>query len=311
MEMRNVLCQELENLMNQDDKIIIIDADLSKANGTFSLREKFPTRALDVGIAEQNMASIAAGLASYGFKPIILSFTPFATRRICDQIAVSIAYAKQNVKIIGTDPGLAAELNGGTHMSVEDIGVLRSIPSVVIFEPVDNTQLKQALPKVINYNGPVYTRMFRKETPDIFDKINNYKFDLFKGDLIQEGSDVTIIASGILVSEALKASEILSQKNIKPEIINIHTIKPIDEEIIIKSAQKTRKVITCENHNILGGLGSAVCEVLSKNLPTPVETIGIKDIFGEVGKLQELKNKFEMTADDIVKAYYKLKTKFN
>ena len=146
---------------------------------------------------------------------------------------------------------------------------------------------------------------------DVIEYTMSYKFDLFKGDLIQEGSDVTIIASGILVSEALKASEILSQKNIKPEIINIHTIKPIDEEIIIKSAQKTRKVITCENHNILGGLGSAVCEVLSKNLPTPVETIGIKDIFGEVGKLQELKNKFEMTADDIVKAYYKLKTKFN
>lgn len=311
MEMRSVLCQELENLMNSDEKIVIIDADLSKANGTFSLREKFPKRALDVGIAEQNMASIAAGLSSCGFKPIILSFTPFVTRRICDQIAVSIAYAKQNVKIIGTDPGLAAELNGGTHMSVEDIGVLRSIPSIVIFEPVDNTQLKQSLPQIINYNGPVYIRLFRKDTPEIFNKVNNYKFDLFKGDLIQEGSDITIIASGIMVSEALKASEILSEINIKPEIINIHTIKPIDKEIIIKSAKKTKKVITCENHNILGGLGSAVCEVLSKNCPTPVETIGIKDHFGEVGKLQELKNKFEMTADDIVKAYHQLKAKFN
>lgn len=307
MEMRNVLCNELEKLMETDENIVIIDADLAKANGTHKLREKFPDRALDVGIAEQNMASVAAGLASYGFKPIILSFTPFVTRRICDQIAVSIAYAHQNVKIIGTDPGLAAELNGGTHMSVEDIGVVRSIPTMVIFEPVDNTQLKLALPQIINHPSPIYMRMFRKETPDIFD--DNYKFDLFKGDILKNGTDVTIIASGIMVDEALKAESKLSEMGVNAEIINIHTIKPIDADLIINSAKKTRKIITCENHNVIGGLTSAVCEVLSENIPTPLASIGIKDSFGEVGKLNELKAKFKMTSDDIVKAYLKLASK--
>lgn len=302
MEMRTVLFEELEKLMNIDEKIVVIDADLAKANGTHRLRERFPERALDVGIAEQNMASVAAGLSSYGFKPIILSFTPFATRRICDQIAVSIAYARQNVKIIGTDPGIAAELNGGTHMSVEDIGVVRSIPTMVVFEPVDNTQLRQAIPQIINYNGPLYMRMFRKETPDIFD--DNYKFDLFKGDIIKEGRDVTIIASGIMVDEALKASQKLSNENIDAEVINIHTIKPIDKDLIISSVKKTKKVVTCENHNIIGGLTSAVSEVLSLNYPVPLACVGIKDRFGEVGKLNELKSKFEMTFDDIVKAVY-------
>ncbi len=304
MEMRQVLCEELEKLMMQDERIVIIDADLAKANGTHSLRQKFPDRALDVGIAEQNMASIAAGLASYGFKPIILSFTPFATRRICDQISVSIAYAHQNVTIIGTDPGIAAELNGGTHMSVEDIGVVRSIPQLVVFEPVDNNQLKQALPQIINHNNAVYMRMFRKETPDVFG--NNYNFNLFKGDLIKQGKDVTIIASGIMVAEALKAEKILSNQGIDAEIINIHTIKPIDKDLVIQSAQKTKRVITCENHNLIGGLKSTVCEVLSEFCPVKIKGIGINDMFGEVGRLDELKSKFNMTAEDIVKAYHML-----
>ena len=301
--MRAVLCAELEKLMQEDKDIVVIDADLAKANGTHSLRERFPDRALDVGIAEQNMASVAAGLASYGFKPIILSFTPFVTRRICDQIAVSIAYAKQNVKIIGTDPGIAAELNGGTHMSTEDIGVLRSIPKITIFEPVDNNQLRQALPQVLSHSGAVYVRMFRKETPDIFD--DNYKFDLFKGDVVKSGNDVTIIASGIMVEEALKAEKILSSRGVDAEIINIHTIKPIDKDLIVASAKKTQKVITCENHNLIGGLKSAVCEVLSEFCPVPVVGIGINDQFGEVGKMSELKSKFKMTAEDIAEAYNK------
>lgn len=304
MEMRKVLCNELEKMMEKDENIIVIDADLAKANGTYSLREKFPDRALDVGVAEQNMASIAAGLSSYGFKPIILSFTPFATRRICDQISVSIAYAKQNVKIIGTDPGISAELNGGTHMSVEDVGVVRSIPTVVIFEPVDSIQLKQALPQIMEYNGPVYIRMFRKETPDIFDE--NYQFNLFKGDILKEGKDVTIVASGIMVEEAIKAKSLLLAIGIDAEVINMHTIKPIDEEILVKSVKKTGCIVTCENHNIIGGLKSAVSEVLLENYPVPLQSIGIQDVFGEVGRLDGLKVKFNMTADDIVKKTQKV-----
>ncbi len=300
-ELRAVLAQALIEEMHKNENIVVIDADLAKANGTMNIRKEFPERAFDVGIAEQNMASMAAGMSSYGFIPFIGSFTPFATRRICDQIAISIAYAKQNVKIIGSDPGITAELNGGTHMSVEDIGVLRSIPNLVIFEPVDNVQMKKALPQIIEHYGPVYIRMFRKVIPDVFDE-QTYEFDLFKADTIQEGRDVSIFASGIMVQESLKANEMLKEKGISAEIINIHTIKPIDAEAVLKSVAKTGCAVVCENHNLLGGLSSAVCEVTAQNNPVPVEMIGIKDHFGEVAKTPYLLNKYEMTAEHIVAA---------
>ena len=183
MQMRAIYAQELGALMERDGKIVLLDADLGKASGTLGLRERFPDRIFDCGVAEQNMASIAAGLASYGFKPWIESFTPFATRRICDQIAISICYAGMNVKIVGTDPGITAELNGGTHMSVEDVGVLRSIPGMVIFEPVDETQLRAAMPVLNAYDKCLYLRLFRKELPDIFPA--DYRFDLFKADVLR------------------------------------------------------------------------------------------------------------------------------
>lgn len=297
MEMRAVLGLELERLMESDERIVVIDADLAKANGTLFLRGKYPDRAFDVGVAEQNMASVAAGLASYGFIPFITSFCPFATRRICDQVAVSIAYAKRNVKIIGTDPGISAELNGGTHMSMEDVGVFRSIPSMVIFEPVDAVQLKKSLPEIVKHDGPVYVRLFRKTQPDIFD--DDYEFDLFKADLIMEGMDVTIAASGIMLNESLKAGEILRQKGISAEIINVHTIKPIDSDTIIRSVSKTGCIVTAENHNIIGGLRSAIAEVVCENYLVPLRSVGVEDIFGEVGMLNELKSKFGLTAEKI------------
>ncbi|MBQ2862310.1 MAG: class I tRNA ligase family protein, partial [Oscillospiraceae bacterium] len=212
MMMREAFGNTIAELMRKDERICVLDADLANCNGTAGLRKEFPERAFDVGIAEQNMASVAAGLSSYGFIPFISSFTPFATRRICDQIAISIAYAKQNVKIVGSDPGISAQLNGGTHMSMEDIGVLRSIPTMVIFEPVDNEQMIQALPQIVDYNGPVYIRMFRKECPEVFGK--DYKFDLFKADKIKEGKDVTIFASGIMVKTSLDAAEKLKAEGI-------------------------------------------------------------------------------------------------
>lgn len=299
MEMRQVLFEFFQNEMMIDDEIIIIDADLSKSNGTYKLRERFPDRAIDVGVAEQNMAGIAAGLAAYGFKPFISTFSPFATRRILDQITVSIAYANNNVKIIGTDPGISAELNGGTHMSFEDIGSLRSIPNMVILEPIDAVQLKQALPEVLSYQGPMYIRLFRKRAPEVFNS-SDYKFNLFRGDILRLGGDITIIASGILVNEAMIAASTLEEGGIDAEVISIHTIKPIDKEIIVNSAQKTGKVITCENHNTTGGLRSSVAEVLSEYYPVPIKSIGIKDNFGEVGTIPYLKERFNLTAKDIV-----------
>ena len=300
MEMRQLFAQELEKFMSENQNIVLLNADLAKPNGFGKFSEKFPERAINVGIAEQNMASIAAGMSSYGFIPFICTFTPFATRRICDQIAISICYAKQNVKIIGSDPGISAEYNGGTHMSFEDIGVLRSIPNMVIFEPVDNAQLKNLLPQIIDYKGPVYIRMFRKETPGIFDE--NEKFNLFNAKTVKEGSDVSIFCSGIMVDETLKANKILEEKGINAEIINIHTIKPIDEESIIASVHKTGAAVTVENHNIIGGLRSAVAEVLSENCPAPLRSIGIRDSFGQVGKMPYLKEVYNMSAENIVQA---------
>lgn len=298
MEMRQVLAAELEKLMAENENIVLIDSDLSKPNGLAALREKFPDRAMDIGIAEQNMACVAAGMSSYGMIPFISTFTPFATRRICDQIAISCAYAKQNVKIIGTDPGISAEFNGGTHMSMEDIGVLRSIPEVVIFEPVDNTQLRKALTQIVNYQGVVYVRAFRKTTPDIFDE--SCEFDLFKAAKLKDGKDLSIFCSGIMVSETLAANQELEARGIDAEIINIHTIKPIDRAAVVASARKTGAALTVENHNVIGGLKSAVCEVLMEACPVPLRAIGVEDKFGQVGKMPYLKEQYKMRAEDIV-----------
>ena len=298
MEMRVAFAKELDKIMQVDPRIVILDADLSKANGRAELHAKYPNRAFNVGVAEANMISIAAGMSTYGYIPFTSTFTPFSTRRVCDQIAISVAYAKQNVKIIGSDPGLTAEFNGGTHMSVEDIGVIRSIPDLVIFEPVDNTQLVKAIPQIIDYVGPVYIRMFRKVTPDVFK--DDYEFNLFKADVLSYGQDVTLIASGIMVTPALQVKDMLAKEGISVEVINVHTIKPIDVETIVASAKKTNAVVTAENHNVIGGLYSAVSETLSKHYPVPMEAIGIQDRFGQVGKLNFLIPEYLMTSADII-----------
>ncbi len=297
MEMRAVYAACLAEMMEKDKHVCVLDADLSKASGTRALYERFPEQMFDCGVAEQNMASIAAGLSSYGFKPWIESFTPFATRRICDQIAISISYAKRNVKIVGTDPGISAELNGGTHMSMEDIGVIRSIPGMVIFEPVDEVQLRAAMPALNDYDGPVYVRLFRKEQPVIFN--DDYKFDLFKADTIREGKDLTIFVSGMLTADVVEASKLLAAEGIDAEVINIHTIKPIDRETVIASARKTGAVLTVENHNVIGGLQSAVLEALAAE-KIPVCAVGVEDRFGEVGKLPYLREVMGLTVENIV-----------
>ena len=297
MEMRAVYAQCLAELMEKDRHVCVLDADLAKASGTRPLYEKFPNQMFDCGVAEQDMASIAAGLSSYGFKPWIESFTPFATRRICDQIAISICYAKRNVKIVGTDPGIAAELNGGTHMSMEDIGVLRSIPGIVIFEPADPVQLRAAMPVLNDYDGAVYVRLFRKELPAVFSE--DYQFDLFRADVLKEGKDLSVFATGFQLKDALEAADILAADGIDAEVINIHTIKPIDRETVIASARKTGAVLTVENHNVIGGLHSAVLEALARE-KIPACAVGVQDRFGEVGMLPYLRKAIGLTVENIV-----------
>lgn len=260
MEFRKVLCNELSALMKENEKIVILDADLAKPDGIYPLFLEFPERCFQVGIAESNMAGLCAGLSAYGYIPVMVTFAPFATRRAFDQIAVSIAYAKQRVIIIGTDPGITAELNGGTHMSFEDVAIMRSIPNMVVYDAVDDVQLSQAIKQLININKNVYIRMPRKLRPTVFGE--DYKYEYGKADVIKEGNDVTIAATGIMVYEALEAAKILETEGINAEVISVNTIKPIDAETILTSVKKTKCVVTCENNNIKGGLYSVVSELL-------------------------------------------------
>ncbi|WP_066688168.1 transketolase family protein [Christensenella intestinihominis] len=299
-EMRKVFGEALEKLMRENDRIAVIDADLGKSNGTYCLREMFPGRAFDAGVAEADMAGIAAGMTSFGYIPFICSFAPFVTRRIADQAAVSISYAKRNVKIVGTDPGITAEKNGGTHMSVEDIGIMRAIPGFVVFEPVDTEQLRQSVPQVVEYDGPVYIRMCRKETPDVFGP--DYRFNLFTADVLRAGADVTVVCSGIMVETALDAAEALAKEGIGAEVVNLHTIKPVDTETLLRSVRKTGAVVTAENHSIVGGVYSAVCETLAQEYPAPVVPVGIRDRFGEVGQMDYLRRALHLGQCDIVEA---------
>jgi len=252
----------------------------------------------NVGIQEANMASFAAGLASYGFIPVITTFAAFASRRMFDQVAISIAYAGSNVKIVGTDPGIIAELNGGTHMSFEDAGLMRSLPHLVVFEPCDNTQLEAALPALMALEGPVYIRMGRKIYPDIFDA--SYVYEHCKAERLRSGCDITLIASGIVMKPALDAAGILSGRGIEADVINIHTWKPIDKDTIISSVRKTGCAVTCENHSIINGLGSAVAEITSEFCPVPMLRVGANDRFGEVGKLDYLQKALGLTGETIV-----------
>ena len=299
-EMRQIFAETLGEMMEKDERIVLVDADLARASGTLGLRERFPGRALDAGVAEANMVSIAAGLASYGCIPFITTFTPFASRRVADQVAISVCYAQMNVKIVGTDPGISAELNGGTHMGLEDLSIHRSFKGMTIVEPVDNRQLQQAMPQILAHVGPTYIRLHRKAVDDVFPE--DYRFDLFKADTLKQGSDITIFASGLMVQESLRALPMLAEQGIDAELINIHTIKPLDREAVIRSARKTGCVVTAENHNVTGGLFSAVAEVLSREAPTLMASIGIDDMFGEVGKLPYLKQRFGMTGEDIARA---------
>ncbi len=305
--MKEVLVDHLRNVLAGDPDAIMLDADLAKCAGTNVLYKEFPEKCIDIGIAEANMASMAAGLSSYGFKPYISSFAPFATRRIADQIMISICYAQQNVKIIGTDPGITAELNGGTHMALEDIGMLRSIPNILIYEPTDTMEFYKALPQIHDYPYPCYIRMHRK-CPALLTKESD-EVNILKARVMREGSDVSIVASGIMVETALLAADELQKEGISVEVVCNATVKPIDAETIIASAKKTGAVVTAENHNVMGALRSAVCEVLAENYPVPVESIGVKEKFGEVGKIGYLRKAMNMEVCDVVSAVRKVVTR--
>lgn len=299
-EMRQALAEALVERARKDDRIVVLDADLMSCHATKIFKAEFPDRFVNVGIAEQNMMGISAGMSSMGKIPFAYSFGPFATRRCFDQIFVSVAYAKQNVKIVGTDPGVTAEANGGTHMPFEDMAMMRAVPTMVCFEPTDATMMEKALDQIVEHYGPVYIRMMRKKAEQVYD--DSLEFALGKAIELKDGNDATVIASGIMVARALDAAEQLLKEGISVKVVNIHTWKPLDEDKIVECAKQTGAIVTCENHNVLGGLGSAVAETLAKRCPTPMAMVGVNDEFGQVGKNAYLSEVYHLTANDIVLA---------
>lgn len=294
LEMRKVYGDTMIKLAEKNDKIVVIDCDLSLSMGTKEFYSVYPERAFNVGIQEANACCVAAGLSTLGYVPFVHTLAVFATRRICDQIFLSCSYAGRNVKIIGGDSGICATMNGGTHMAFEDIGVLRSIPDITIVEPTDNAMMAKLLPIIAGTYGVFYVRYPRRMTVPVYD--DNEEFTIGKAKLLKDGSDITIIASGLTVSESLNAAKMLEADGISARVVDMFTIKPIDREIIIDSALKTGAILTVENHNVIGGLGSAVSEVLSENCPTLLKRMGVNEEFGEVGTQDYLADRYKLTA---------------
>ncbi len=264
-----------------DPRIVVLDADLSKSTKTESFKKMYPERFINMGIAEGNMMSTAAGLSTCGKIVFASSFAMFAAGRAFEQVRNSIGYPHLNVKIGATHAGISVGEDGATHQCLEDIGIMRTIPGMTIINPADATESRLAVKAAIDYEGPVYLRFGRLAVPTIFG--DDYKFEWGKGVQLKDGSDVTIIATGLMVPNAIEAAAALAETGISARVINIHTIKPIDEDIIIKAAKETGAIVTAEEHNIIGGLGSAVAEVLAENCPTPTERVGTRDVFGRSG----------------------------
>lgn len=280
--------------------LVVLDADLAGATKTGTFLKEFPERHIDCGIAECNMMGIAAGLAATGKVPFASTFAMFASGRAYEQIRNSIGYPHLNVKIGATHAGISVGEDGATHQCNEDLALMRAIPGMVVLNPADDIEAKAAVKAAYLHNGPVYLRFGRLAVPVINDN-PDYKFEIGKGIILREGKDVTIAATGLCVWEAIKAAELLEKDGINARVINIHTIKPLDEELIIESARKTGKVVTVEEHSVIGGLGSAVAEVLGEKMPTAILRIGIKDVFGESGPAPELIKKYGLDADSIYK----------
>ncbi|HOD93118.1 MAG TPA: transketolase family protein [Clostridia bacterium] len=281
-----------------NERIIVLDADLSKSTMTATFKELYPERFFNTGIAEANMISSAAGMATCNKIVFASSFAIFAAVRAAEQIRNSVCYPKLNVKIAATHAGISVGEDGATHQAIEDIAIMRALPNMTVIQPCDGRETKQAVKAIIDYNGPVYLRLGRLAVEDIYD--NTYEFQIGKGVQLKDGCDVTIIATGLMVKPALDAYETLRAQGILARVINIHTIKPIDRDIIVKAARETGAIVTAEEHNIIGGLGSAVCEVLCDELPVPVKRVGIEDKFGKSGKPEHLLNMYGLTAENIV-----------
>lgn len=298
MATRDAYGEALKELGKVNEDIVVLDADLSGSTKTAVFKNEYPERFFNVGIAEQSLMGTAAGLATVGKIPFASTFAMFATGRAFEIIRNSICYPKLNVKIAATHAGLTVGEDGATHQSVEDLSLMRSVPNMTVLCPADAVEAKKSVIKASQYEGPVYIRLGRSKVPVIFNE--DYDFEIGKGVEIKAGKDITIIATGVMVSKALEASEVLEKEGISARVINMSTIKPIDEDIIIKAAKETKKIVTVEEHNIIGGLGSAVAEVVVENNPVPMKRVGVEDTFGESGVADDVLEKYGLTVENIV-----------
>lgn len=291
----------LVELGKKHDNLVVLDADLAAATKTGTFKKVFPERHIDCGIAEANMMGIAAGLAASGMVPFASSFAMFASGRAYEQVRNSIAYPHLNVKICASHAGISVGEDGATHQCIEDIALMRAIPGMTVINPSDDVEAKAAVMAAFELDGPVYLRLGRLAVPVINDR-PDYKFELGKGVVLREGKDVTIVATGLCVASVLEAADKLAVDGIDAKVINIHTIKPLDEELIIAAAKETGKIVTVEEHSVIGGLGSAVCDCLSANAPTRVLKIGINDVFGESGPAAKLLEKYGLDGDGVYRS---------
>lgn len=290
----------LETELYKNQNVVVLDADLGNATKSISFKKVAPDRYFDMGISEQDMMSTAAGLATCGKIPIVSTFAVFAAGRAFEQVRNSVAYPKLNVKIAATHAGITVGPDGGSHQAIEDIALMRSLPNMTVICPSDAVEAKAALMKAVEMNGPVYIRLGRAPVENIHTQ--DYEFDFTKGQVLREGEDVGIIATGIMMEKALQAAQELAKEGIQARVVNIAAIKPIDKELIIETAKKTNYIVTAEEHSVIGGLGSAVSEVLVQNYPVKQAMIGIKDTFGESGSPEELLEKYGLTVEAIIKA---------
>ncbi len=299
IEMRQAYCRTLMELAAEDPRVVVLEADLMKASGTMQFKDAFGKRAIDVGVAEADMVGIASGLSVQGFIPFAATFGCFAARRTFDQFFISSNYAKLNVKLTGTDPGVSAVYNGGTHMPFEDIGLMRMIPDLVILEPSDAASVCGLVREMYKHQGCCYLRLHRKKSPAIYGPVE--KFEIGKAKLLKDGNDVTLIGLGaVMMQEVLKAAGLLEKEGIKATVIDALSVKPLDRDLILSKARETGVVVTCENHQVDGGLGMAVTKLLAdENVFCRMGYIGVQDRFGQVGNLDYLVKAYNLSADDI------------
>jgi len=298
--MRDVYSSEMTRMASVDERVYALDADLANSIGMSSFQKQFPERLINCGIQEANMIGVAAGLSSTGLIPFAHTFAVFASRRVYDQVFLSCGFSKWNVKVVGSDPGISAAYNGGTHMPFEDLGIMRNIPGITIVEPTDSVMLGDLMEKIKDSYGLFYIRLTRKTAKKVYEQGSD--FTIGRAIQLTEGKDLSIFASGYCVAEAVEASNVLKRAGISARVYDMFTIKPIDQEAVITAAQETGAVVTAENHNIINGLGSAVAEVLGEHSPVPMERVGVRDHYGEVGDVEFLAEKFGLKAVNIVEA---------